>query len=220
MLSVDPLGDHAIRAQLICCAAAECGGYELTVKHGPGYWSPGRRSLENLIFDEGSTTTRLVPSSRARSYPDYVPAPIRQDYEEACAIEQASPKAAATLARRAIQGMIRDYWKVEGERTLWHEIEALKGKPEVTSETWEAIDAVRKVGNIGAHMEKDINVIIDVDPNEAAALIGLIEMLIEDWYVARHSRQERLTIVKQIGDSKDAAKTASPDAALSAEAAQ
>jgi len=33
--------------------------------------------------------------------------------------------------------------------------------------TWEAIDAVRKLGNIGAHMEKDINVIVDVDPEEA-----------------------------------------------------
>ena len=37
--------------------------------------------------------------------------------------------------------------------------------------------AVRKVGNIGAHMEKDINVIVDVDPDEAQHLIGLITFL-------------------------------------------
>ena len=116
--------------------------------------------------------------------------------------------------------MIRDFWGVSTKRTLWDEIEALKDKPGISSETWDAIDAVRKVGNIGAHMEKDINVIIDVDPNEAAALIGLIEMIIEDWYVARHRRQERLALVKQIGDSKDAAKSASPGGAPSSEAAQ
>ncbi len=116
--------------------------------------------------------------------------------------------------------MIRDYWKVEGERTLWHEVEALKDKPEVSSETWEAIDAVRKVGKIGAHMEKDINVIIDVDPNEAAALIELIEMLIEEWYVARHRREQHLNRVKQIGDSKDAARNASSGAAPGSDASE
>ncbi|WP_372445280.1 hypothetical protein [Clostridium estertheticum] len=37
--------------------------------------------------------------------------------------------------------------------------------------TWEAIDAVRTIGNIGAHMEKDINQIVDVESSEAALLI-------------------------------------------------
>ena len=112
------------------------------------------------------------------------------------------------LARRALQGMIRDFWEISGKRTLGQEIEALKDEPRISSETWEAIDAVRKVGNIGAHMEKDINVIIDVEPREATALIELIEVLIEEWYVTRQRRQEHLTRVKQIGDSKDAARSA------------
>ena len=43
----------------------------------------------------------------------------------------------------------------------------------------DAIDAVRKIGNIGAHMERDINLIVDIDPNEAAILIGLIELLFQ-----------------------------------------
>ena len=48
------------------------------------------------------------------------------------------------------------------------------------------------MGNIGAHMEKDINVIVDVDPNEAKLLIGLIETLVDDWYVTRHERKSRM----------------------------
>jgi hypothetical protein len=31
----------------------------------------------------------------------------------------------------------------------------------------DAIDHVRKIGNIGAHMEADINVIVEVEPKEA-----------------------------------------------------
>ncbi len=41
-----------------------------------------------------------------------VPLVVQQDYEEACLIKDLSPKASATLCRRALQGMIRDFWKV------------------------------------------------------------------------------------------------------------
>jgi hypothetical protein len=51
-------------------------------------------------------------------------------------------------------------------------------------------------------MEKDINLIVDVDPGEAQALIELIELLFAEWYVARHSRTERLNKVKQIAAEK------------------
>jgi len=74
----------------------------------------------------------------------------------------------------------------------------------------DAIDAVRSVGNIGAHMEKDINVIVDIDPGEAQSLIGLIEILLEEWYVARHTRLEKLEKLKKIaGQKKDALKPVS-----------
>ena len=41
-------------------------------------------------------------------------------------------------------------------------------------------------------MEKDINHIVPVDAGEAQALIDLIEILFDDWYVARENRQNRL----------------------------
>jgi len=80
------------------------------------------------------------------------------------------------------------------------EIEQIKDK--VDPLTWDAIEAVRKVGNIGAHMEKDIDAIIDVDTNEADLLIGLIETLFRDWYIMREERKSRLTQIKQIAEIK------------------
>ena len=68
--------------------------------------------------------------------------------------------------------MIRDCWGVSKKR-LFDEIEAIKDK--LDDLAWNAIDGVRKIGNIGAHMEAEINVIVDVDPDEAKLLIGLIE---------------------------------------------
>jgi len=108
--------------------------------------------------------------------------------------------------------MIRDFCGISKPRLL-DEINELKKQAEagtapkgVEYETMEAIDAVRQVGNIGAHMEADIGVIVDVDENEAQVLIELIEMLFKDWYVAREGRQKRLAAVVSLGAQKKAAK--------------
>lgn len=142
---------------------------------------------------------KALPKSNSKLYPDYIPKAIRQDYEEACLVLNDSPKASATLARRCLQGMIRDFWGIQKHRLI-DEIEAIKEK--VEPEVWNAIDATRKIGNIGAHMEKDINYIVDVDPDESRLLVGLIEMLIDEWYVARHTRQEKLKAITNLAQEK------------------
>lgn len=146
---------------------------------------------------------KLIPPSAAKVFPDYVPSVIRDDYIEACLIRDLSPKASATLSRRCLQGMIRDFWKTKPGR-LVDEIDEIEDKTDPL--TWAAINSVRKIGNIGAHMEKDINLIVDVEPTEAQMLIGLIELLIKDWYITQHDRQERLNNIVQASALKDAIK--------------
>lgn len=104
-------------------------------------------------------------------------------------------------------------WDRKGR--LIDEIKALKEALEadrqpkgVTPESIEAIDHVRNIGNIGAHMEKDIDHIIGVDEGEAQALIEWIEMLMTEWYVARQAREERLAKIAAIGAKKELAKQA------------
>jgi hypothetical protein len=149
----------------------------------------------------------LIPTSNAQSFPDYVPAAIIEDYNEACLIRDLSPKASATLARRCLQGILRDFWKVKPGR-LVDEIEAIKSK--VDPLTWGAIEAVRKVGNIGAHMEKDINLMVDVEPQEAQLLIGLIEVLIKDWYIAQENRKVHLNAIITVASQKEKEKQQQP----------
>jgi hypothetical protein len=95
--------------------------------------------------------------------------------------------------------MIRDFWGIKKARLI-DEINSLQDR--LDGQTWDAIDAVRKIGNIGAHMEKDINVIVDVDPEEARLLIELIETLFEEWYVTRHERAQRMAKIKAAADGK------------------
>jgi hypothetical protein len=123
------------------------------------------------------------------------------DYRESCLIKNKSPKASATLSRRCLQGIIRDFWGIRKDRLI-DEINTLQEK--LDAQTWRAIDSVRKVGNIGAHMEKDVNLIIDVDPEEASLLIWLIETLFEEWYIERHERTQRMNQIVALAEKKKA----------------
>lgn len=152
---------------------------------------------------------QLMPESKAKPFPKYIPQALIEDYKEACSIVHLSPKAAATLARRCLQGTIRNFCSITG-KTLYSEIEILKelvqngNAPQfVNMDIVHAFDAVRKIGNIGAHMEQDINMIVEVEQHEAELLIKLIEMLFKEWYIARHDRSLALSRIQKLAKDID-----------------
>lgn len=162
-----------------------CGQYTITTK-----------GIGNDVKD---VNVPIRPISSARQFPKYIPEAIRQDYEEACAIINLSPKASATLSRRCLQGMIRDFWGISKSRLI-DEINELQNK--IPAQQWKVIDGIRRIGNIGAHMEKDINLIVDIDPDEAQKLIKLIEHLLEQWYINRHEQELLYTDIIGIDKTK------------------
>lgn len=201
-------GPLITRTVLVTCPNPKCGEIDLELSlfkaQNPelvlgydGYIKRGERL----------NTWQIIPASRVKPMPSYVPAPIVADYNEACAIETLSPKASATLSRRCLQQILRDFFGVK-EKTLFAEIQAIKGK--LPTAVWEAIDSLREVGNIGAHPEHDINVIVDVAEDEAATLIRMIEILIDETYIARDRQQTELAEVKKIAAAKKALKLSPP----------
>lgn len=195
----------------IRCANESCNKACVYISLGTVHYNSG------LTFDHGSKFQgdRLYPRPAGKPFPSSVPDHFIQDYREAWSIIDLSPKSSATLARRCLQGMIRDFCAIR-ERTLYHEIATLEAKLEadelpkgVDVETIEAMRALKDVGNIGAHMTEIEGVIVDVEPGEAEALLGLIEMLFNDWYVARAKRQKRLADIVALAEAKKA--LAAPD---------
>lgn len=150
----------------------------------------------------------IYPNSLAKQFPDYIPKAIRDDYEEAYSIVNLSPKASATLSRRCLQGMIRDFWDIK-QNNLAKAINELQNK--VSPSQWKAIDAVRSIGNIGAHMEKDINTIIEVEAGESEQLLKLIELLIDKWYISRHDEEQLLSDITDIANDKKTQKNSNKD---------
>jgi len=184
------------------CPNPKCKKFSLTVvlheakksEDGSLYFPPGSSAIVpgNVIRE-----WRLLPQSNAKPLPAYVPAPIVEDYNEACAIQVLSPKAAATLARRCLHQILRDFFKTHAPKLI---VELESVKDEFDPQTWDAIHALIEVGNVGAHPEVDINVIVDVEPDEAGALIRLIEILINETYVARKRRETELGEVVKVSE--------------------
>ena len=207
-------GQTAVTGHFIGCANPECGRLTASLAVRPTKRNQAQQTVPDYSNERAFFSRRVMPEGSAKPQPEYIPKAIRDDYFEACLILQLSPKAAATLIRRCLQGMIRDFAGIS-DRTLYKEIDQLrdavsagKAPQGVTDETVDAIDHVRKVGNIGAHMEADINHIVEVDAGEAEALVELTEMLFEEWYVARNRRQARLAKIAAIASAKEEARKA------------
>jgi len=195
-----------LQTRIIVCPNQDCKEYVINVSLFPATYL---NNSQQIIEDKQIQSWQLKPQSSAIPQPDYIPEQIKNDYEEACAIFSLSPKASATLSRRCLQGMIRDFCGIQKNR-LVDEIDELKKQNKVNSTTMASIDAIRSIGNIGAHMEKDVNTIIDIDEEEAAILIKLLEDLFQDWYIDRHEREERNMKIQQIAQAKQIAKTNTP----------
>lgn len=190
-------GDLWLETKVIVCPNKDCKEYSISASLFKAFYHQHYREWRSC--GQPLLHWNLKPKSQAKVFPSYIPQTILEDYEEACLIRDLSPKASATLSRRCLQGIIRDFHNIRKGR-LVDEIEALKGN--IDPLVWEAIDGVRNIGNIGAHMEKDINLIIDVEPQEASALVGLIEMLLKDWYIDRYEKQQQLQDIVRISENK------------------
>jgi hypothetical protein len=195
--------DLWIKTSVTVCPNSQCREY--TIK--ANLYKTKRTGAYTETVGKPLLSWQLRPLSKAKPFPAYIPPPIIADYEEACLIVSGSAKASATLARRCLQGIIRDFWGIQKAR-LVDEIKELK--PLVVPSTWAAIDAVRSIGNIGAHMEKDINLIVDVDPGEAEMLIRLLETLFREWYIARHNRDQQMNEIIALANTKSAERTGQP----------
>jgi hypothetical protein len=189
------VGRRTLSTTFIVCPNPKCRKFTLTAT----LYESHATTSSHEVYDKELQRWSLIPPSASKHFPEYVPKAIRDDYVEACLIRDLSPKASATLSRRCLQGILRDFWKAKPGR-LVDEIEQVKDR--IDPVTWDAIEAVRTLGNIGAHMEKDIDVIVDVEPEEAALLIGLVETLLKEWYVAREERRVRMDAVIKAAASK------------------
>lgn len=160
--------------------------------------------LNELAQDDDALTNRVVRTDllwpRMAQYP--VPAEIPTTYRsvltEAAAVLPLSPNASAALSRRALQQVIRERGGVH-PATLFKEIEALLAAGILPPYLARDLDAVRKVGNLAAHPEKDTHTgeIVDVEPGEAEWTLSVLDALLKFFFVDDARSQARWTALNE-----------------------
>lgn len=146
----------------------------------------------------------IYPKFTTRYIENEVPEPYRSEFKEATAILTLSPKASAALSRRMLQNVLHQRYKIQ-KRSLADEIDEFINMQGVPSHLAGAVDAVRNIGNFGAHPVKDTNTgeIVDVEPGEAEWLLDVLESLFDFSFVQPSRLEERKqklnNKLKQIG---------------------
>ena len=133
----------------------------------------------------GPAEIQIWPRSTGRPpVPPEVPQPIATDYTEACLVLGDSPKASAALSRRCLQSMLRDKGGVKAGN-LANEIDEVIQAGVLPGGVADALDAVREIGNFAAHPNKSTSSgeVIEVEPDEAAWNLDVVESLMEIYYV-------------------------------------
>lgn len=196
----------SLEFDLIECPNPECLQPSFTIRafysEEWGLSNNGRWLTPDRERPVGVGEFTFLPTT-ARPLSEHVPSQVAEDYNEAYLIRSLSPKASATLARRALQGMVRGFFQVNDKRTLHAELEAIKDRCD--DELYAAMMAVKSIGNIGAHPEKDASLMVDVEPGEAETLLDLIHLLDHEWYVSRAQKAARIAKVRALSEQKERA---------------
>lgn len=199
--------DTVLKTDIIICPNRECKKTTIIAS---------LYSSQDVIFSPYSTYNKIslkpgitsiwektlqpdIPN--AMVLPEYIPEYLREDYYEAYKIIELSPKSSATLTRRCLQGMIRDFWNIKKDKLI-KEIEELEKNSKIDEETKRILDIIRKIGNKGAHLEKDVNLIVNIEKEDAKILLNLLEELFQTWYISKHEKEERLKKLEMKLDKK------------------
>ena len=156
-------------------------------------------SCKNIILEllikspdplEGKPSYRYIAAPQFPNLPaaaNEVPAQLREEYREACAVLSISAKASAALSRRMLQAMLKeqgyssDNLATQIEDVL-EEQDLRKALPSAVHTT---VDAIRNFGNFSAHpiTDKTSLQVIDVEPEEAEWCLDIIRDLFDHYYV-------------------------------------
>lgn len=110
-----------------------------------------------------------------------MPTSIRKDFDESAMVLPLSENASAALSRRCLERVLID--KGYTQRKLSEKVKA--ALQDLPVDLRIQLDAVREVGNFGAHTIKDdsTGTIVDVEPGEAEFVLRVLQQLFEYFYV-------------------------------------
>lgn len=139
-------------------------------------------------------------ASQRPPVPQEVPTKIAKMYEEAALVLPLSEEASAALSRRCLQAVLLDAAKVTSKDLAPQIAEVL---PKLPSYLQTQVDAIRNIGNFGAHPNKSTvsGEIIEVESGEAEWNLDVLDALFDFYYVQpANIAAKRKALDKKLGE--------------------
>lgn len=129
--------------------------------------------------------------------PPEVPEEVAVDYNEACAVIDISPTAAAALARRCMQLILVNEAGAPKSKSLKQQIEAVVNDPNTPKHVKNDLDDLRQIGNLSAHANEDVTgQVLRAEPDEAEWTLETLRTLFEHYYVGLAKSKARKAALK------------------------
>ena len=186
LVGKDNQGSWGLEAS--CCPA--CGRFFFTLVSGTAHRDG------HGVFHGISPVLRsslVHPKTHGRPpCPPQVPPELKEDYDEACLVLPDSPKASAALSRRCLQHLLHTAAGVQ-HGNLAAAIQQVLDGHDLPTHLAESVDAIRNIGNLGAHPERyeHTGEIVEVEPGEAEWTLEVLELLFDFYYVLPATTEER-----------------------------
>jgi Domain of unknown function (DUF4145) len=184
----DHVGDYGWQVRYAICPS--CSQPIITLDNGEWSTNDYGRHLKNL------KPYLVWPRSSQRLCPKQVPIEIAEDFMEAAAVLETSPKASAALSRRCLQQVLVDHHGV-GRGNLERQIEKFIETKHPPTHIERQLHVIRQVGNFAAHPQKDqaTGEILPVEPEDAEWNLNVLESLFDFTFVQpalAHARIDQL----------------------------
>lgn len=177
-----------ITLEFIICPNPDCRRFTFKVAM---YLTKGKSEVSAENCEHQWT---LLPLSGCEQYFEGVPAPILRDYQEATRILGLSPRSAALLARRCLQQIIQDFFKVVKPQLDKAFDIVCKTRLDPVISTGIAARLGKESGRVSDFIKQGLSLGIEVKAEEARDLLWLVEILLRETYVAKN---EKLKQVRQ-----------------------
>jgi hypothetical protein len=174
-----------------------CKKFVLALVNGYPIYQPGTAVFTGV--GQIKKVVQVWPKGTSRPpCPAEVPKQFADDYIEACLVLSDSAKAAAALARRCLQNVLREAAKVRAGN-LADEIQQAIDSGKLPFQLAESIDAVRNIGNFAAHPMKSQQTgeILEVEPGEAEWNLDVLEVLFDFYFVQPAMIQKKRAALNQ-----------------------
>jgi hypothetical protein len=190
--SISPLYINTRKGMCLCIFTMSCPSCGRVImilestKDGP---QKEFRQVEILLWPDSGL--RLVPPEVESEAPS-----LANDFREATAVFPKSKKAAAALARRCLQFILKEKAGTKTKDLADQIDEVINGLP---SELASNVDAIRHLGNFAAHpiKSKSVGEIVEVEEGEAEWLLDVLQDLFDYYYVSPKKAAERRAAINQ-----------------------